>query len=108
MRLSGKAGFVSGRNMPLRLSSVAAAFALILTSASVVRASELIVYNLSGRPVTCSVDGYTKASGADADIAFRVDPGQRLNIPPSFKAKGHTLNSVDCGGLRTRAMNLTP
>jgi hypothetical protein len=63
---------------------------------------------LSSRPVTCSVDGYTKASGADADFPFRVEPGQRLNIPPSFMTKVHALNTVDCGGLRTRAMNITP
>jgi hypothetical protein len=79
-----------------------------LTCASAARAGELVVYNLSSRPVTCTVDGYTKASGADADVAFRVDPGQRLNIPPSFKTKDRTINSVDCGGLRTRAMNITP
>lgn len=108
MTLSGKAGSGPDRNLSQALSWAAAAFAVALTSASAARAGELIVYNLSSRPVTCSVDGYTKASGADADVAFRVDAGQRLNIPPSFKPKDHAINTADCGGLRTRAMNITP
>ena len=81
---------------------------LTVTGALTASAGELVVYNLSNRPVTCSVDRYTKASGADADLPFRVDPGQKLNIPPSFASKDHALNFIDCGGLRTRAMNLTP
>jgi hypothetical protein len=36
-----------------------------------------------------------------------VEPGQRL-IPPSFKSRDRSLNIVECGGLRTRAMNITP
>jgi hypothetical protein len=69
---------------------------------------ELVIYNLSSRPVTCAVDGYTKATSADADVPFRADPGQRLNIPPSFRSKGRSLNFIDCGGLLTRSMNITP
>src|SRR5450755_607143 len=82
--------------------------ALILWAALPLSAGKLFVYNLSNRPLACSVDGYTKASGADADILFRVDPGQRLDIPPSFRSKEHSLNFIDCGGLRTRSMNITP
>ena len=109
MRLTGKTGSAPSRILSREeLWLAGAILALALMSASAARAGELMVYNLSGRPITCSVDGYTKASGADTDVAFRVDPGQRLNIPPSFKAKDHTLNSVDCGELRTRAMNITP
>jgi thiamine pyridinylase len=77
-----------------------------LTGASVGHAGELVVYNLSDKTTTCSVDGY-------GDIAFRVEPGQRLNIPPSFKSRdpksdNYTLNTAECGGLKMRAMNITP
>ena len=65
--------------------------ALILWGALPLSAGELVVYNLSNRPVTCSVDGYTKASGAEADLLFRVDPGQRLDIPPSFRSNDRSL-----------------
>jgi hypothetical protein len=34
---------------------------------------------------------YTKASGADADLPFRVEPGQRLNVPPSLRPKDRSL-----------------
>jgi hypothetical protein len=81
--------------------------ALAVIGSLTASAGELVVYNLSNRPVTCSVDGYTKATGADADLPFRVDPGQRLNIPPGFRPKDHSLNFIDCGGLRTRSMNIT-
>ena len=90
----------------LRCLAIMMALALIGTFPA--SAGELVVYNLSNRPITCSVDGYTKASGAAADLPFRVEPGQRLNVPPSFRSKDHSLNFVDCGGLRTRSMNITP
>jgi hypothetical protein len=99
MRFIGKAGARPGRKLAEeKLRLVGAILALTLTCASAAHAAELVVYNLSSRPVTCTVDGYTKASGADADVAFRVDPGQRLNIPPSFKSKAHAINTVDCAG----------
>jgi hypothetical protein len=82
--------------------------ALTLMAEAMASAGELVVYNLSSKPVTCSVDGYTKASGADNDLPFRVDPGQRLNIPPGFRSKDRALNFIDCGGLKTRAMDITP
>src|SRR5216684_1693980 len=109
MSLSGKTR--SGRDQKWargKFTWAGAILALALINSSTARAGELIVYNLSSRPVACSVEGYTKASGADADVAFRVEPGQKLNIPPSFKVKDRLLNTVDCGGLRTRAMNVTP
>jgi thiamine pyridinylase len=109
MRLSEEAAVAPGRLLSQgKLIRACAILAIALTSASSARAGELVVYNLSSRPVTCSVDGYTKASGADADTPFRVDPGQTLNLPPSFKAKDHAINTVECGGLRARALNLTP
>jgi hypothetical protein len=108
MRLSGKAGSGPGGKLSQRLAWAAAVIAVVLISPSVARAGELIVYNLSSHPITCSVDGYTKASGADADFPFRVEPGQRLNVPPNFSSKSRFLNTADCGGLRTRGMNITP
>jgi hypothetical protein len=82
--------------------------ALVLHGALPASGGELVVYNLSNRPITCSVDGYTKASAADADLPFRVDPGERLNVPPAVRPKGAVLDSIDCGGLRTRSMKITP
>jgi hypothetical protein len=82
--------------------------ALALMDTVAASAGELLVYNLSDKPITCTVDGYTKASEADADLPFRVDPGQRLGIPPNFRSNGTVLNFIDCGGLRTRSMNITP
>jgi len=109
MRVSARAGFRSdwkSSKPKLRLGGVILAF--VLVGASVARAGELIVYNLSDRTVNCSVDGYTKATAVKADLAFRVEPGHRLNIPPNFKSKDQALSTVKCGGLRTRAMNITP
>jgi hypothetical protein len=40
-----------------------AVMALALTGTFPASAGELVVYNLSNRPIACSVDGYTKASG---------------------------------------------
>jgi thiamine pyridinylase len=71
-------------------------------------AGEIIIYNVSDRAITCNVDGYTKASGASADAPFRIAPGQKVNIAPSGEAKDHGLNTVECGGLATRAMKITP
>ena len=99
MRVSAGAGFRPNRKASkekLRLGVVFLAFALAGVSAG--RAGELIVYNLSNRTVTCSVEGYTKGTGAEADVAFRVEPGQRLNIPPSFKSKGSALNTQSARG----------
>jgi len=77
--------------------------ASVLTYAVTASAGELVVYNLSNKPIACSVDGYTKASGADADLLFRIMPGQRLNIPPSPQSKDHasTLSTAaGCGRAR--------
>jgi|SRR5579871_1606935 len=109
MRLSGSTGFGPHRKSSkgkLCLGGVILALAMVGSSAA--RAGELVVYNLSNRTITCFVDGYTKATGAEADVAFRAEPGQRLNIPPSFKSAQHSLDTAECGGLRTRAMNITP
>jgi hypothetical protein len=109
MRLAGSTGFAQHRKPSkgkLRLAAVILAFALLAPSAA--RSGELVVYNLSNRTVSCLVDGYTKTTGVEADITFRVEPGQRLTIPPSFKSAHHALKSAECAGLRTRAMNITP
>jgi thiamine pyridinylase len=90
------------------LRSFAAAVLFGVLTTAWASAGELVLYNLSNKALTCSVDGYTKASGADTDLLFRLDPGQKLNIPPNFESKVHVINFVECGGLRTRSMNITP
>jgi hypothetical protein len=82
--------------------------ALALAGYSTALAGELVIYNLSHKPITCFVDGYTTTVGVSADVPFRVGPGQRLNIPSSFRSSGNLLDFVDCAGLRTRSMNITP
>ncbi len=94
-----------GGGIPRRLAIV---MSVALMGTAPALAGELVVYNLSHRPITCFVDGYTKATGADMDLRFRAEPGQRLNIPPSFRLKERSLNFIDCGGLRMRAMKITP
>lgn len=70
------------------------------------KAGELMVYNTSDQALTCKAEGYTKATGWYANVKFRIQPGTRLNLPPSMTTG--VLNSVDCGkGLRTRGMNVT-
>ena len=74
---------------------------------SVAVAGELAVYNTSPAPFTCLVDGYTTETGNSATVQFNINPGERLNIPPSLTSTTKMINWVDCGnGLRTSAMNL--
>lgn len=83
-------------------------FLFQLGAASNAKAGNLILYNDGGNAVTCMIDGYTKATGAAADMSFRVDPGAKLEVPPNLTTKSSSLNWIDCGGgLRTRAMNIT-
>ena len=108
MKNSGRTRRVSGQRSPRKAWLAAAWLSAVLAGGPAARAGELEVYNLSGRPVTCLIEGYTKASGADATVPFRVEPGQTLRIPPAAGSKDRVLNTADCGGLQTRAMNITP
>jgi thiamine pyridinylase len=81
---------------------------LAMTFGSSARGGDLLVYNTGPNAATCTVDGYTKASGFSSDAVFRVEPGGKLTVPPNLDSNSSILNWVDCGiGLRTRAMNIT-
>jgi hypothetical protein len=69
---------------------------------------ELVLSSTAAAPITCSVDGYTTETGSPVTVQFKINPGERLNIPPSLSSPSKSIDWVDCGnGLRTRAMHLT-
>lgn len=83
------------------------ALSLILVP-TVAIAGDLVIYNTSPASFTCLVDGYTTDTGDSVRVQFKINPGERFNIPPSLTSETKMINWVDCGnGLRTRAMNLT-
>jgi len=60
----------------------------------------LILTNVSDKPITCTVDGYSKP--------VVIPPALTAQLPPNFAQKDPVINSVECGRLRTRQMRITP
>lgn len=72
-------------------------------------AGQLVLRNDSNAPVTCTVDGWTISTGFSFDWQITVQPGQKYYVGQNFQRGGpQVINWADCGGLRTRAMNITP
>lgn len=64
-------------------------------------AGELTIRNTSSGPTVCHADGYPS-------WALMVQPGETVHIEPSYQRKAPLIDWAECGGLRTRAMNITP
>jgi len=63
-------------------------------------AGQLIFTNTSDKPITCKVDGFTKPITIPASVTIQRLPNLALSNP--------VINSVECGNVRTRLMNITP
>jgi len=74
-------------------------FALLVPFAA--HAGELTIRNVSVNPVVCHVDGYPS-------WAITVQPGESVRIEPNYKRRLPLIDWAECGGLRTRGMNITP
>jgi len=62
-------------------------------------AGELILTNMSTKPITCKVDGYPRP--------FAILPAVQHHFPPNLAAREPIIDSVDCGNLRPRLMHIT-
>lgn len=81
-------------------------FGLMTTSAL---GGELVLRNTSQQPISCSVDGWTVATGADADWQITVQPNIPFYVTPNPElGDSARIDWVECGSLRTRMMNITP
>lgn len=56
------------------------AIVLFLSASSGVFAGQLILKNTSSSPITCTVDGWTRASGGSFDWFIKVEPGQSFYV----------------------------
>ena len=63
-------------------------------------AGQLIFTNTSEKPITCKIDGFEKPITIPASVTIQRLPNLALATP--------VINSVECGTLRTRLMNITP
>jgi thiamine pyridinylase len=72
-------------------------------------AGELLIRNVSPSAIVCHADGYTAATGWPATWDITVQPGENVRLEPNYKhANGALIDWAECGGLQTRAMNITP
>ncbi|WP_269714135.1 hypothetical protein [Caulobacter sp. NIBR2454] len=72
-------------------------------------AGQLVLKNTSQAPITCTVDGWTVATGAPFDWYVTVNPGEPFYVGPNTqRAGGPVINWAQCGALKTRAMAITP
>lgn len=71
-------------------------------------AGELVIRNTSPSAVTCHVDGYTSATGWAETWDIKVEPGENVRIEPNYKRPSQIIDWAECGGLKTRAMQISP
>jgi thiamine pyridinylase len=73
------------------------------------QAGELVILNVSSSAIVCHVDGYTADSGWPATWDVGVQPGESVRLEPNYKHPDRVvIDWADCGGLRTRGMDITP
>ena len=85
------------------------AIVLFLSASSGVFAGQLILKNTSSSPITCTVDGWTRASGGSFDWFIKVEPGQSFYVGQNTsRPNPPIINWANCNNLQTRAMTLTP
>src|ERR1700749_3966451 len=95
--------------MRLPMSAIRWLIMLILTYPLSANAGELIIRNVSSSAVVCHADGYTAETGWPTTWAIAVPPGESARLQPNYRHPGTAvLDWAECGGLRTRAMDITP
>lgn len=70
-------------------------------------AGNAVIMNDSGAEISCTADGYTVATGWAFDWQIQIGAGQNFQLGPSGSTPDGSLDWVDCGGLKTRQMNVT-
>lgn len=90
--------------------TLAALWALILSisaGGTPVAAGQLILNNTSQAAITCTVDGWTVATGGAFDWQIQVLPGKPLSIGQNGADPDAVINWAKCGDLPpTRQMNI--
>lgn len=72
-------------------------------------AGQLVLQNTSSNPITCTVDGWTVASGSSFDWYIQVQPNVPFYVGQNTTRSGSpVINWASCGSLTTRAMAITP
>lgn len=96
-------------HLKMLVLKTAALLLAVLGFAATATAGQLILRNTSNQPITCTVDGWTIASGYNFDWSITVKPGGRHYVGQNATRQGGpVINWASCGNLRTRAMNITP
>ncbi|HEX7884716.1 MAG TPA: hypothetical protein VF474_01950 [Phenylobacterium sp.] len=93
-----------------------AAFAVFVSGlilwGSAAQAGQLVLKNTSAAPITCTVDGWTLASGWNFDWYIQVPANGAYYVGQNASHVGSdgapVINWVSCGGLTTRSMTLKP
>ena len=94
--------------MSILRRSLAIFIALIMLP-DAAKAGQLVLNNGSNAPITCTVDGWTIATGYDFDWNITVQPGASFRVGQNMTRAGDpVINWVSCGGLTTKMMNITP
>lgn len=94
--------------MSILRRSLAIFIALIMLPVSA-NAGQLVLNNGSNAPITCTVDGWTIATGYNFDWNITVQPGASFRVGQNMTRAGDpVINWVNCGGLKTKMMNITP
>ncbi|HEX8064593.1 MAG TPA: hypothetical protein VF535_15430 [Allosphingosinicella sp.] len=89
------------------LQAVLVAAALLWSGSAA--AGQLVLRNQSFAPVSCTVDGWTVATGFQFDWVVTVQPNQTFQVGQNTtRPGGSVINWARCGQLSTRAMNITP
>lgn len=87
----------------------AAALAAVLLWSGAAAAGQLVLRNQSNAPISCTVDGWTVATGFQFDWTITVQPNQTFQVGQNtVRNGGPVINWARCGQLATRAMNITP
>ncbi|RMB12039.1 carbohydrate ABC transporter substrate-binding protein (CUT1 family) [Eilatimonas milleporae] len=89
----------------VRLFGVLAVVTMAVSSA---HAGSLVIRNSSDAAITCSVDGYTMATGWPFDWTITVEAGKSFVVGPSYEQEKPVIDWADCGGLKTSHMAITP
>jgi len=68
----------------------------------------LLIRNASTSAIVCHADGYTAATGWPSTWDVTVQPGASFSLAPSYNRTPAILDWAECGGLKTRGMQITP
>jgi thiamine pyridinylase len=92
-----------------RAAALAATLFALVLAGNAAQAGQLILKNSSNAPITCTVDGYTAATGWKNDWIITVNPNTPFYVAQNYsRADAPIINWAKCAGLQTRGMAITP